>query len=125
MSAIRGAFGVAGSLLKYALLTLGVLALVSVAAVWWFFSGWFSSSESVAAAPVKIEARQEVAKQVEKKELSPMVAAADASREIKNYPVVVSDPACVCSSGLICVGSRGGRYCLTDAGNKKYLSKDK
>ena len=28
---------------------------------------------------------------------------------------------CPCSSGRICTGPRGGRYCLTPSGNKSYL----
>lgn len=28
---------------------------------------------------------------------------------------------CPCESGLICTGPRGGRYCITAAGGKKYL----
>ena len=28
---------------------------------------------------------------------------------------------CECSAGAVCIGPRGGRYCLTAAGNKKYL----
>lgn len=28
---------------------------------------------------------------------------------------------CPCGSGNICVGPRGGRYCLTPSGNKSYL----
>jgi hypothetical protein len=27
---------------------------------------------------------------------------------------------CPCGSGRVCVGPRGGRYCLTSAGNKRY-----
>lgn len=31
---------------------------------------------------------------------------------------------CDCSSGNACTGKRGGSYCLTDAGAKRYLAKD-
>jgi len=31
--------------------------------------------------------------------------------------------ACPCSSGRICTGPRGGRYCLTPSGNKSYQRK--
>lgn len=27
---------------------------------------------------------------------------------------------CACADGALCAGPRGGRYCLTDAGNKRY-----
>lgn len=30
---------------------------------------------------------------------------------------------CPCSSGAMCTGPRGGRYCLTPAGNKSYQRK--
>lgn len=39
-------------------------------------------------------------------------------------PVEVSAPAavegCDCSSGAVCVGPKGGRYCLRPDGSKKY-----
>ena len=28
---------------------------------------------------------------------------------------------CSCDAGLVCTGPRGGRYCITAAGGKKYL----
>ena len=28
---------------------------------------------------------------------------------------------CPCDAGLVCTGPRGGRYCITAAGGKKYL----
>ncbi|TCA18755.1 hypothetical protein E0H68_03690 [Rhizobium leguminosarum bv. viciae] len=28
---------------------------------------------------------------------------------------------CSCRSGAYCTGPRGGRYCMTDSGNKSYL----
>ena len=31
--------------------------------------------------------------------------------------------ACPCSSGRLCTGPRGGRYCLTASGNKSYQRK--
>jgi hypothetical protein len=30
---------------------------------------------------------------------------------------------CSCRSGNVCTGPRGGRYCMTDAGNKSYLNR--
>ncbi|WP_348532530.1 SH3 domain-containing protein [Pseudomonas sp. PP3] len=27
---------------------------------------------------------------------------------------------CLCSSGSVCIGPRGGRYCITSGGNKRY-----
>ncbi|ANS42377.1 SH3 domain-containing protein [Serratia inhibens] len=33
---------------------------------------------------------------------------------------VASDAGCPCSSGRICIGPRGGRYCITSGGNKRY-----
>ncbi|CAI1788822.1 Uncharacterised protein [Serratia fonticola] len=29
-------------------------------------------------------------------------------------------PSCSCSSGNVCIGPRGGRYCITSGGNKRY-----
>jgi hypothetical protein len=31
-----------------------------------------------------------------------------------------SSGSCPCGSGHICVGPRGGRYCITSGGNKRY-----
>lgn len=30
------------------------------------------------------------------------------------------DAACPCSGGRVCIGPRGGRYCITSGGNKRY-----
>lgn len=32
----------------------------------------------------------------------------------------ISSGSCPCGSGSICVGPRGGRYCITSGGNKRY-----
>ena len=32
-----------------------------------------------------------------------------------------SDSACPCSGGEVCTGPRGGRFCYTSGGNKRYL----
>lgn len=37
--------------------------------------------------------------------------------------VPAADSNCSCRSGSYCVGPRGGRYCLTDVGQKSYLGK--
>src|SRR5215203_2467736 len=29
--------------------------------------------------------------------------------------------ACPCGTALVCTGPRGGRYCITSSGNKRYL----
>lgn len=33
---------------------------------------------------------------------------------------ISSSGSCPCSSGRICIGPRGGRYCITSGGNKRY-----
>lgn len=35
-------------------------------------------------------------------------------------PKVEAYSGCSCSSGRICIGPRGGRYCITSGGNKRY-----
>jgi len=35
----------------------------------------------------------------------------------------ISTRTCICGSGFICTGPRGGRYCITPKGNKSYLRK--
>ena len=37
--------------------------------------------------------------------------------------VTKAQGACPCSSGNMCTGPRGGRYCLTPSGNKSYQLK--
>ncbi|WP_440491672.1 SH3 domain-containing protein [Serratia nevei] len=39
---------------------------------------------------------------------------------IKKPPQNSSIGSCPCSSGNICIGPRGGRYCITSGGNKRY-----
>lgn len=34
-----------------------------------------------------------------------------------------ADDDCACGTGNICTGPRGGRYCTTGSGNKRYLKK--
>lgn len=40
-------------------------------------------------------------------------------------PVASAAPAgdCGCNTGNVCTGPRGGRYCITAAGNKRYLKR--
>ena len=33
---------------------------------------------------------------------------------------VSDDGECSCRSGKVCIGPRGGRYCITSGGNKRY-----
>ncbi|WP_456362764.1 SH3 domain-containing protein [Xanthomonas sp. 60] len=39
------------------------------------------------------------------------------SRPVRSNPV---DAGCPCSGSRICIGPRGGRYCITSGGNKRY-----
>lgn len=36
-----------------------------------------------------------------------------------------SEASCPCDSGRICTGPRGGRYCITKTGKKRYLGRAK
>lgn len=38
--------------------------------------------------------------------------------EAQDKPVAASS--CPCSGSKLCVGPRGGRYCITSGGNKRY-----
>jgi hypothetical protein len=51
----------------------------------------------------------------------PVVAAVESS-EAGAAAVVGSE--CACYSGAFCQGSRGGRYCITEAGKKQYQAKE-
>ncbi|MBH2886588.1 SH3 domain-containing protein [Serratia marcescens] len=39
---------------------------------------------------------------------------------VRKAPQNSSIGSCPCSSGNICIGPRGGRYCITSGGNKRY-----
>lgn len=39
---------------------------------------------------------------------------------VRKTPQNSSIGSCPCSSGNICIGPRGGRYCITSGGNKRY-----
>lgn len=41
--------------------------------------------------------------------------------EAKNAEVEQVATACICGSGVVCIGPRGGKFCVTDTGKKKYL----
>lgn len=47
-----------------------------------------------------------------------------AGKQGTRAPVEVSEPAvvegCDCAAGAVCVGPKGGRYCLRPDGSKKY-----
>lgn len=42
------------------------------------------------------------------------------SAPIKRSRLNNSDGACPCSGNRVCIGPRGGRYCITSGGNKRY-----
>ncbi len=37
-----------------------------------------------------------------------------------SFPRGTTEGACPCNGGDVCVGPRGGRYCVTSGGNKRY-----
>jgi hypothetical protein len=56
---------------------------------------------------------------------TPSAQSAPAPRLYTPPPVQRSVPSsysssCPCSSGSVCIGPRGGRYCITSGGNKRY-----
>jgi hypothetical protein len=52
---------------------------------------------------------------VSKPKQSPPSAAQPTRRQTPEY-----GSSCPCSSGNICIGPRGGRYCITSGGHKRY-----
>lgn len=42
------------------------------------------------------------------------------SRTPRSHSYFYDDGACPCSGSHICIGPRGGRYCITSGGNKRY-----
>lgn len=83
--------GVAG----VAVWTLAVIGVLVLLMVWRVFSGGEPAAGAVlpVASPVAV--------------VAPVAAAGVES--------------CPCDAGLVCTGPRGGRYCITAAGGKKYL----
>lgn len=45
---------------------------------------------------------------------------AQAAPEVAQVQQVTDETVCKCSAGKYCEGKRGGKYCLTDDGAKKY-----
>lgn len=43
-----------------------------------------------------------------------------ASKSQSTVPITRSTSGCSCGSGHVCIGPRGGRYCITSGGNKRY-----
>lgn len=39
-------------------------------------------------------------------------------------PAATAAGSCPCSAGALCTGPRGGRYCLTPSGNKRYTPRN-
>ena len=88
-----------GKAFLVAMAVLGVLAVVVV----WKLAGWLKAWGE----PVKTPEPVPVVQTIKTPEESPPVTlAAD----------------CACYSGAECVGPRGGKYCLDQAGRKKYKS---
>jgi hypothetical protein len=52
---------------------------------------------------------------------SPAPPVSSPTRAMTLAKPIVSSGSCSCSSGRVCVGPRGGRYCITSGGNKRYL----
>ena len=71
-----------------------------VAFVWWLSSG---DGKPKAKAPDAVPLVQQAA---------PKVEAA---------PVQLEAAGCGCAAGAVCVGPKGGRYCLRPDGSKKYI----
>lgn len=42
---------------------------------------------------------------------------------LRAQPEAMETQACACSQNTYCTGPRGGRYCLTSTGSKRYLRK--
>lgn len=48
-------------------------------------------------------------------------ASASPARALRARPGSVDTQGCACSQNTYCTGPRGGRYCLTSTGSKRYL----
>jgi hypothetical protein len=104
-------FAFLGWLVREALVVIGLLVVVLVVGVWWGLSGDSKAAKAASVAPVVAAPVVAV----------PVVAAVESS-EAGAAAVVGSE--CACYSGAFCQGSRGGRYCITEAGKKQYQAKE-
>ena len=50
-------------------------------------------------------------------------ASRSSSSSVSGFSSAGKGKSCSCRSGNYCTGPRGGKYCLTDSGNKSYLRK--
>lgn len=99
-------------LVRESLITLGLLVVFLAVVVWWGLSHDSKAAKAASVAPVVVAAPVS--------EVAPAIAAVESS-EAGAAAVAGS---CACYSGAFCQGSRGGRYCITDAGKKQYQARE-
>lgn len=105
-------FAFLGWLVREALVVIGLLVVVLVVGVWWGLSGDSKAAKAASVAPVVVAAPVS--------EVAPVVAAVESG---KAGAAAVAG-SCACYSGAFCQGSRGGRYCITEAGKKQYQARE-
>lgn len=97
---MAGVFAFFGRVVREALIVLGLLVVVVVVGLWWKLSGDGGPGKAGAVPAAVVPAVG-------------VVAAGD--------PVAgVVGAGCPCSAGLVCEGPKGGKFCVTDDGRKRY-----
>lgn len=99
-------------------------ALVSVALVSaWVVTWWQAGRRGAALGALVLIAAVGVAWSIKafRNAADPVPVAMQSEKSGAGMPAVVNAQKCACSDGAQCTGPRGGQYCVTDKGAKRYL----
>ena len=97
---LKTAFGFAGKVVNWFIYVVGLLVVVVVFGLW---AGSKNEKETEAKfAPEKRPGRVE--------------------KSVVEKPGRAGDGGCMCFDGAVCVGPKGGKYCITHGGTKRYLT---
>ena len=125
MNLIKGAFGLLGRVVNWVVYAVGLLVVVVLVGLW-AGSGKGVKGEDVgrlgdgAGGAVVGSAVGAVAGDGAGKPAEVEAAAAKSER-FETAARGDGQAACLCSAGASCVGPRGGVYCVSDAGSRRYL----
>lgn len=125
MNLIKGAFGLLGRVVNWVVYAVGLLVVVVLVGLW-AGSGKGVKGEDVGrggggdggvvvGSAVGVVAGDGAGKPAE------VEAAAVQSERVEAEARRDGQAGCMCSAGASCVGPRGGVYCVSDAGSKRYL----
>lgn len=113
------AFAVLRWVVRESLITIGLLAVGLVLLAWWGLSndGDLKKSKAAQAAPLVSHAGPGAA--IDAGPGAGNAAPVEGAADGKPSGAAVVE-VCDCASGAVCVGSRGGRFCVDASGSKRY-----